>query len=147
MPEWFSAMLGSSAFIGAGALALREGSRALTKRNAATVARLNAETERMLAEVRVRDSQARITEEDATALRSALFGALDDLRATRERCDNVLQALEEERIGRARAEEQAHRIRADFAAYHVEVRAGRTPKITPISLARVDETQPFGVAR
>lgn len=154
MPEWLSALLGSSAFIGAAALAVRETSGALTRRADASVRRMNAETlrsnaesERLLAEARVRESQSRITESDAQALREAFAAARKELADAREEIRNVLQANEEERIGRARAEETALQMHRDFRAFNAEARAGRLPKHTPPSFARFDQTQPYGVTR
>lgn len=154
MPEWLSALLGSSAFIGAAALAVRETSGALTRRADASVRRMNAETlrsnaesERLLAEARVRESQSRITESDAQALREAFAAARKELADARDEIRNVLQANEEERLGRARAEERAMQMHRDFHAFKDEARAGRVPRHTPPSFTRYDHTQPYGVTR
>jgi chromosome segregation ATPase len=148
-------------------------SKALERRSRSWVAKLNAEAavldaeaQKMLAEARVRESQARITESDAQALRDALATATrereedrKEMRAksaelsmksaeladAREEIRNVLQANEEERLGRARAEEHAMQMRRDFHAFNAEVRAGRPPRHTPPSF-RVD-TQPYGAQR
>jgi hypothetical protein len=54
------------------------------------------------------------------------------------------------RIAREQRDEAHERIeamRSDFHAFNAAVRAGRPPKHTPPSLARIDHTQPFGVTR
>jgi hypothetical protein len=154
MPDWLSALLASPLVIGALTFAWRAVTRALAERAAAAtsrvkadVLRINAETERMLAEARMRESQARITESDATALRDAFAAARKELADAREEIRNVLQANEEERLGRARAEETAMQMHRDFHAFKVEARAGRVPRHTPPSFARFDNTQPYGVTR
>lgn len=150
MPDWLAALLGSSAFVGAAALAVRETSGALARRADASVRRMNAETlrsnaesERLLAEARVRESQSRITESDAHALREAFTSARKELSDAREEIRRVIQALEEERLRAAFAEERAEQMHRDFRAFHAEVRAGRPPRHTPPSFARPD----YGVTR
>ncbi len=126
--------------------ALERRSRSWTATLNAKAALLDAEAQKLLAEARVRESQARITESDATALRDAFAAARKELADAREEIRNVLQANEEERTGRAWAEERASRMHADFHAFFAEARAGRLPKHTPPSF-KFEHTQPYGVTR
>ena len=70
-----------------------------------------------------------------------------ELDEARQEIRNVIQANEEERLGRARAEEMAAQMHHDFHAYRADVIAGRPPKDTPPSFARFDETQPYGLQK
>jgi hypothetical protein len=154
MPDWLTSLLAIPAvgaalagFVAVVSKALERRSRSWTATLNAKAALLDAEAQKLLAEARVRESQARITESDATALRDAFAAARKELADAREEIRNVLQANEEERLGRARAEETAMQMHRDFHAFNAEARAGRLPKHTPPSFARFDHTQPFGVQR
>ena len=156
MPEWLSALLGSSAFIGAAALAVRETSGALTRRADASVRRMNAETlrsnaesERLLAEARVRESQSRITESDAHLIRITVEAQQGQIGSLTERItvlEGTVAAKDADlRIAREQRDEAHVRIEAMHADFAAIRRSGRLPKDTPPSFARLDHTQPYGV--
>ena len=154
MPDWLTSLLAIPAVGAAIAVLIGVISKALERRSLSWVAKLNAEAsllnaeaQKLTAEARAREAQTRITESDAAVIRASvetLTARVTVLEATVATKDADLRIAREQRD---EAHERIDAMRSDFHAFNAAVRAGRPPKHTPPSLARVDQTQPYGVTR
>lgn len=154
MPEALTSLLAIPAVGAAIAVLIGGISKALDRRSLSWVAKLNAEAslldaeaQKLHAEARAREAQARITESDAYVIRmtvETLTERVTVLEGTVAMKDADLRVAREQRD---EAHERIDAMRSDFHSFNRAVRAGRPPKHTPPSLARVEQTQPFGVQR
>ena len=151
MPDWLTSLLAIPAvgaaiagFVVVFSKALERRSRSWAATLNAKAALLDAEAQKLLAEARAREAQARITESDAYVIRmtvETLTERVTVLEGTVAMKDADLRVAREQRD---EAHERIDVMRSDFHAFNRAVRAGRPPKHTPPSLARVEQTQPYG---